>query len=416
MLKRFLKDDEGATALIFAIAMPLFIGGIAFAVELGHWHQKKSKLQDMADNAALAAAHEVMLLGDTANYVFAGKGHALENGHDFNSGTVNVISPPTTGDYAGKNAVEVTVNKQQELYFTKYFGQKSLSIETKATAMIVEGVPACVLALSPTQGPSLSLGGSATVDMKGCGAHANSSAANSVDIGNNNSFIADCLSSVGGIATGNGVNLGCEDGAQDYSRTVRDPYRNTRIEENVDALGCAKIRKSGKNRFVSLEGASSGRICSNLSGSRLIEFEDQGTYYFDGVNLNTNSSQSLIYGEGVTLVFMNGGTFNGTNGGSINLVANDEGHFAGLAIFFDPLSTTDEYIKINGNQNSLIEGVVYAPTVNIQINGGANQTSRCTHIIANTVDMRGNAGFTNTGCDELGAKQIGGESGVSLVQ
>ncbi len=416
MLKRFLQDDEGATAMIFALAMPLFIGGIALAVELGHWHQKKSKLQDMADNAALAAAHEVMLLGETANYVFAGKGHALENGHDFNSGSVDVISPPTVGEFAGKNAVEVTVNKKQELYFTKYFGQKSLTLETKATAMIIDGVPACVLSLSPDAGPALALGGSANVDVRGCGVHTNSSAANSVEIGNNNSFMADCLSTVGGISAGNGLNLGCEDGAQDYSRTVRDPYRNTTIPDNVSSLSCASIQRQGQNRYISLNGASSGRVCSPVTAGGLIEFLDPGTYYFDGEDLTTNSSNSLIFGEGVTLVFMNGATYNGTNGGRINLVANDEGPFAGLALFFDPLTTTDSFLRINGNQNSLIEGVIYAPTMNVQFNGGANQNSRCTHLIANTVDLRGNSGFTNTACDELGARQIGGESGVALVQ
>ena len=110
MLKRFLKDKSGATAMVFALAAPLVIGGIAFAVELGHWKQKKSKLQDIADNSALAAAQEMAVLGDNANYVFAGKGHAYENGFNFNKGTVSVYSPPVTGEYAGKNGVEVVIN------------------------------------------------------------------------------------------------------------------------------------------------------------------------------------------------------------------------------------------------------------------------------------------------------------------
>jgi len=419
MLKRFLKEESGATAFVFAIAAPVFIGGITLAVELGHWHQKKSKLQDLADTTVVAAAQEIMLLGDGADFKFAGQGHAYENGFNFNNGNITLINPPAEGKFAGReDMVEVIMNRGQELYFAQFFGNKEFEMQTRATAAIIEGVPACILSLAPTSSNALSSGGSSNVDLFGCGLHANSNSNFAVNLDDVNTA---CISSAGGIQTSNATVLSECDAPEPFSRVLRDPYANVEIPSPLP--GC---NNSGGNRINrNLLELYPGRYCNrNVSFGRTIHFTQPGVYYFDGVDLGTNSSHSLIFGRGVSIVFLNGGTLNGVQGGTVDLTAPRENQlsaaekdFAAVSIFFDPdTSIPDQTLRINGNSESQIEGVIYAPNANVRINGTGNSDSECTQIIANTVDFRGNAEFTNQNCESIGARQIGGLTGVALVE
>ncbi len=414
MLKRFLKNESGATAVAFAIAAPVFIGGITLAVELGHWHQKKSKMQDMADHSAVAAAQEIMLIGEKAKYELAGKGHAFENGFKF-SPTNNVVvnSPPIGDKYADRDdMVEVVMKRKQDLYFSQILGGKSFDMETRAIAIVLEGVPACILSLSPTAGPAFSVSGSATIDVAGCSVHTNSNATNSVEISDKENFTADCLSSAGGIDAGTSYTLTECTRYKEYSRTLKDPYADVSVPSNVSSMPCLKPTKVNKwDKAI-----TPGRYCDTVSASGAIYLSDPGTYYFDGADLVTKSQYAWVRGRDVTIVFMNGGLFHNANGGLIDVTAPSTGDFAGLAFYFDPVSTPPNYLKINGNQHSTIEGVFYAPTLNLQFNGGGSTSSQCTHIVANTVELTGNATFRNDQCESKGVKQIGGESGVALVE
>lgn len=409
MLRRFLNNDSGATALAFAIAAPVFIGGIIFAVELGHWHQKKSKLQDVADTSAIASAQEIMLLKSNANYEFAGMGHAFENGFDFNRGSMTIKYPPESGDYADREAVQVSVSKLQTTYFAKYFGIKNLNIETKAVAMILPGHEACILSLSPDAYPAISSGGSSTVDLNGCSVHTNSNAIGSIDV---KDLTAECISSVGGIITSSQTVTEC-DRNLDYSFNIPDPYADVSVPSNVPSLPCLTPEKISKTSVRLVP----GRYCNTISMSGLIDFSQPGTYYFDGSWLKTTGQKALIYGEGVTIVFMNNGGLANATGSEINLTAPTSGPFSGISFYFDrDTMDPDSWFDITGNQQSTIEGVIYGPTTNIKVLGAANSTSQCTQIVANQVHFNGNASFTNQNCEAAGVRAIGGQSGAMLVQ
>ena len=414
MLKRFLKDEAGATAMIFALAMPVFIGGIVFAVELGHWHQQKSELQDMADTSAIAAAHEIMLLGDSAEYEFAGKGHAFENGFQFGKGNVTVVSPPSNAKYSDrKDLVEVVMDRRQDMYFAQYFGNKSLNIQTRAIAAVLQGGEACILALNPTDSETIQVGGSSSVDVKGCRLHANSTGVNAIDVTN---LSAECVSAGGNIRTSSATQLDCPSPLEG-SRPIKDPYSDISIPDSVSSMPCldSGIQGGGKKSNTTLPKA--GRYCNSLTVSNDLIFNEPGTYYLDGATLNMKSSSSVIYGYGVSIVFMNGASLFGANGGDIRIKASTTGPFAGMALYFDKTAQPSDHLKINGNNSSNIEGVIYAPHVSISMNGGANQHSQCTQVIAAKVWFSGNSGFTNAKCDEIpGVRKIASDSGVTLVE
>ncbi len=385
------------------------------AVELGHWHQKKSKTQDITDMAALAAAYEVMSLKEKANYQTAAEGDAYENGLDFNLANLVVNHPPSSGEYAGKNGVEVILNKEQPLFFSSMFGVENINMETRATALLLNGIPACVLALSPSAGPAVEVTGNATVDVNGCSIHTNSTATNSIQVGDKNTLRADCLSSVGGIIPGSGTQLSDCPAPDEYTYSITDPYADVTLPTDLASRGCLDPKKYKIKWDYYLP---AGRYCTNIKASGAVYLMDMDAeYIFDGADLNIGSQYALLQGREVTLIFANGGVFGTGNGGMLDVTPRKTGPFAGITIYYDPVTTPQgTSIKINGNSGSSIEGVIYAPTADITYNGGSTGNSECLQIIANTVEFSGNASLTNQNCESTGTRRIGGQSGVALVQ
>ena len=409
-LKSFKESDKGSVAIIFALALPLFIGAIALAVEVGNWRSQRSHLQVAADMAALAGAHEHQLTDQNSSIKLAAKGEAYENGFNLSGGDIKVFSPPQSGPYAGQPGIEVILTQQEERYFTKFFAKGDVEIQASATALLIEGDPACILTLNNTAAGSISFSGSSSVTLENCAVQANSNSSEAVDLGGSSSLEADCVYTAGGIEGESHANLNCPKAVQNHART-RDPYSDFSVPDNVSSMSCEKEKKKGKHDIE----LSAGRYCKDVTGNGLVDLVDGGTYYFDGVDLELKSSHAELFGREITLVFMNGGTLRNANGGIIDITADLDGPFAGMAIFFDPDSSADvEEIKINGNQDSKIEGVIYAPDQHITFTGGANNNSDCTLVVADTVSFSGNAGFSNTGCEARGIDTPSVASGVAL--
>jgi Flp pilus assembly protein TadG len=60
-LRRFASDASANTTLLFALTLPVVLGMAGLAVEYGHAASAKTKMQTVADSAALAAAQELQL-------------------------------------------------------------------------------------------------------------------------------------------------------------------------------------------------------------------------------------------------------------------------------------------------------------------------------------------------------------------
>ena len=56
LLRRFGRDCRGSTAMVFALAMPMLIGGLGVGFEISNWYLVQRGMQNAADAAVLAAA------------------------------------------------------------------------------------------------------------------------------------------------------------------------------------------------------------------------------------------------------------------------------------------------------------------------------------------------------------------------
>ena len=107
-MRAFLRDNTAATAIIFAMAMPMFFAAAGVAVDLAQAYNIKTRLGNAVDKAALAAGSTTGTLSDienqvnnfiTANYPEDRLGETYDVDVTFGEGTVRVTASarvPTT--------------------------------------------------------------------------------------------------------------------------------------------------------------------------------------------------------------------------------------------------------------------------------------------------------------------------------
>ena len=248
-LQRLLRDRRGVTAVFVALAFTMLIGFVALGVETGLWYAIKRQDQSAADAAAISGAYEVAAGQAYSDICAKARGDAVNNGFTFQSYTCPSTSPnctnPSSGQMCANNPpagctgadcndkVEVILNRQQDTFFANLF-LSNVTIGSRAVAKVNTPGFTCDLSLAKT-GTGISVQGSATIDLTGCGMAANSSDAAAISFGGGNNDILDAswFQTVGNYnANGNPVlNVTTK---LTNSTPVTDPYSC-----NPPQLGCA---------------------------------------------------------------------------------------------------------------------------------------------------------------------------------
>ena len=412
------SSKDGSAAIVFAITLPVLIGMIAFSVEVGHYRQNNAKVQSIADMAAMAAALEYDLTQNRENAKFAATGDAITNGFKSSDGTILIETPIKSGDFSGREGVVVRIKQKQKRYFSNIFSYDKDIIHTAEATVLSAGggQPICVLALSQTASPALTITGNTDVLMENCGLHSNSTASPSFSNGGSGTLTADCVSASGEVSTAGGLVLNNCDAPETNQPVMTDPYADIDVPAGVAGMTCLKPSYPG-NKAMNLV---PGRYCGkNLGPMGVMTFTQPGVYIFDSISIYPKSGATIV-GSGVTLIFMNGGHIDNNNGGQMDLTAPTSGTYSGILMYSDRnTSDASKILRFNGNQSAKLEGVLYFPKQKVDFRGGADILSNCTNIIADTVEFSGNSAVTNTGCAEAGAQTIsagGGNEGILLVR
>lgn len=410
--KRLMNDTSGVTAPILALSLSSLIGVLAVTLEAGYWYKSRADLQMTADMAAFAGAIELASSTNQAA-ITAAKLDAIENGYDYGLGTIAVNSPALSGAYTSTNSVEVNISQKGNQFFSSLFGTNRITYNVRAVASLVSKHEACVLALNPSVSGAIYITGSVTVGMPNCSLAANSSDVAAINLMGASSVTADCLSTVGGInGASSHATLACGSG-NSSAPAYLDPYADIDAPDVLDYPVCATPVKTSKWDYS----LSEGRYCSSMTIKGTYELS-AGTYIFDGINVKFIGAASELIGSGVTIFLMNGATFSGINGQTtINLVAPTSGDYKGIAIFSDPdTQPAGTTVKLNGGSSTSIEGLLYFPTQSIEFTGNTAVASPCTLIVADTIQMKGNADFQLTDCASTYGLDVPTLSGVYVVE
>ena len=403
---------DGASAITFALALPVIIGGIVMTVEIGHWRLKKSRLQNAADMAAIAAARQMDINDNELSLYMAALGDAYENGFVIKEGRLELNSPPKSGTYAGQPGVEVILHQKTPRYFSSLFSKGNVNIKSRAVVAMgtTPGTPNCVVGLEETAINGIVVSGDGAVIMEGCAIASNTSHSTSVYMRGSGQIKASCVYAVGGIVNPEKIEVNECDAPEEGADPAADPYADITVPADILAQPCKKPITTKGSKDMYLE---SGHYClANIVGSAKIQLEDGGTFVFNGIGLGMKSTSSNLVGKNVTLIFTNGGIFWGNVGGSIDLTAKTTGEYAGI-VFYGDRHTSDptEYVTISANNSARIEGAIYFPVQPVKFAGGADTTSKCTRIIARQVDFTGGAKLTNTDCSAVGVRSSGSGGG-----
>jgi Flp pilus assembly protein TadG len=466
LLQRLLSDTRGATLVLVALSLTVLIGFVALGVETGLWYAIKRQDQSAADAAALSGAYEVAAGQSYSDICTLAKRDAAANGFPFQSsyscpstspgltnppsGTMYANNPPVSGSSVGNaQAVEVVLSRQQDAYFASPF-RPNVTITSRSVANVTLPGYTCDLSLANT-GTGISVQGSATLNLTGCGIAANSSSASSISFGGGNNDIlnASWFQTVGNYSSNGNPVLNVPTRLTN-STPVTDPYSC-----NPPRLGCAgQITYSWPATPVNstspcypwtgapptlqpgLYGKSSGsHKCSDGAGSSSppMDFSSgttklcPGVYYLDGednhgnafyvhggtVQMGTTADGCASRIGGVTIIVGSqpagsGGGFT-IQSGTVNLSApttrNPSGCTfgstfcipSGILFYQDPADadththggglTSDS--SITANTGTFLQGAMYTPKTNVTFSGNAGST--CFIVISLTMTYTGDS-------------------------
>jgi hypothetical protein len=236
-------------------------------------------------------------------------------------------NPPVSGSNIGDDkAVEVVLSRQQNTFLANLF-TSSVTISTRAVAKVNLPGLTCDLALGKS-GTDISVQGSATINLTGCGMAANSSDPASISFGGGNNDIvnASWFQTVGGYNTGGNPQINVPTKLT-YTSPVTDPYSC-----NPPQLGCAGtiLYPSQTGTTPAVVSGQSNPPCFAASGSTTLQPGLYGKSSGSGkCSSNTGSSHApMEFTTGTTTLcpgvyYLDGEDGNGrafyVHGGSVNM-------------------------------------------------------------------------------------------------
>jgi Flp pilus assembly protein TadG len=396
LVGRLLRARSGNASLMVALGAPTLIGAGGFAIDTAQWYMWKRELQHSVDQAAYAGAWALTSDASADSYEL----RALQEFNANQAKTADFASVPSVQitDYAGgtDNSVVVTATASKLLPFTSFFTGSAATIRATAQASFAEGMNynACLVSLAET-GTGTTIGGNATVNAQ-CGLAALSCDANAITIDGSASVSTEAIVACGTVSvpdSNEDVTVEGVEGLEDIYADLQPPENNT--SRSYSCTG------KGNNKQASLQpGTYAGLVvsCKTVLAS--------GIYVINGGTLDLTGNYNVT-GNGVMFVLKNGAKLKlggSGNGNTLNLTpmqasdfvstpyAADAEKYADILVFEHRNNNAENPGHImNGNSNSLIEGLIYLPDGNLQVNGTANVSAQCLQISAFTIDIRGNA-------------------------
>ncbi|GAA4643749.1 pilus assembly protein [Pontixanthobacter gangjinensis] len=394
-LTKSLKNSKSGNAtLLVALGLPALIGGAGFAVDTAQWYMWQRELQHSVDQAAYAGAWALAREDSEDLYLTRAK-------QEFDANlakTSEFASDPTirVADFAGGtgNSVVVTATASKSLPFSSFLMKGATTIRATAQASFAEGYNfnACLVSLAEN-GTGTTIGGNATVRAQ-CGIAALSCDENAISIDGSANVSTDVIVACGTIDAEDSDTSVVENvtGLKDIYADLEPPTNDT--NRTYECAG------KGNNKQASLRPGTYPSLVVSCTTTL-----SSGIYVINGGTLDLAANYNVT-GSGVMFILKNGAEvkLGGTgNENRINLTPMSAGDFVGtdyeenadrlsdILIFEARDNNPSADHILNGNSNSVMEGLIYLPSGTLRINGTSNVTAQCLQISANRIDIRGNA-------------------------
>jgi Flp pilus assembly protein TadG len=385
------QQQKGQALVLIVLGIVGMIALVALAIDGGNAFMNRRHAQAAADAAAMAAALAKL---NGQNWQQAGLARAASN-EFLNDGvhdTVTVVNPPgagckgVVGPYVGNNEyIQVIINSTVGTFFAQIVGvtQTSSCVESIARAKnstyssLYNGQS--VVGLAPNVCDSLNFCGTSQLQLWGSGMFSNSSRDCGVDFSGSTQvklydggiqMVANNYTVSGNpqIAVAGGITGGA----------AQQPYPPpAEMLPSISCSGAATQSGSTMN-----PGNWSGTFPPNG-----VDQLNAGTYCING-DFRLQGSGGTLTGNGVT-IFMQTGGITWSGNAEVKLTPPATGPYAGLLIYAPPSNTSA--MSLNGNSNSLLQGLIFMPGAAIDFNGTGQLQKSYVQLVGYTVNLCGTA-------------------------
>jgi len=402
-------SEGGGILLIAGIIATVVIAIVGLGIDTITWYRTHRALQNAADSAAIAAATNA-----TSSYQSEAIAVAAQYGYvDGSNGvSVSAANNQTCPDGTTSCYLVTIAMTSAPQFFSQVIGLPAPALSSAAMAGGSQTHSYCILALaSDGTSPGIRSDGSNTADLTGC------------------SIMSDTGSTCNGhnlnatYGDAHGTNSGC--GVTEHSNVpaVSDPYAG--LASNIPVNTCTKSqyqwedkKGNGSNTWgtvsvtTTMSLPATTIVCGDLKllGPVTLTSTSPGSVLvIENGELDTNGQTlSTASGSALTIIFSGDATdthnhypTDGTNAGTLNIMAPTTGSWKGVAIYQDPNLTKGLDFTYAGNNPAWdVTGLVYLPKANVTFKGAVNKSSfgaSCFALVVNSVLISGTGDILETG-------------------
>lgn len=387
------RDESGQALVMTALCLPVLMGMMALALDVGNLHYAQRQLQTAADSAAIAAGLE---LGSCANTVCANMKTAaaqalVEDGMTAStlaptsncavspSGSLAIIinvAPCVLGssdpNHGNTNMAEVVLTEQKKTLFGAILGISTVNLVAHSEAgeayiQSSNGGGNCIYTKSLAFNSS-----NGKFSLTNCGIYDGGN----LQTDNNDSVTASTFL-YSGTWSPNNCNSSC---SWTLGNSETQPTHTTTAQPDPLA-SLAAPTQPGQSTTASNTTPNNGATLQpgyypngiNLNSNVSVTL-NPGLYYMNG-SINVNSGATLA-GTGVELYFANG-SLQPNSGSTVQLSAptttsTSAGTTAQMLIWESSSNSTS--MNMDSGSTSYLQGVVYLPDAQLTLNSGAGLT------------------------------------------
>lgn len=407
----FWHNRQGGTAILFALMMPVLIGGLGLGAEVSNWYLTQRSMQNAADAAVLVATSN----GGT-NYDVEGKAVAAQLGWaDGVNNVVVTVLQNVACPGGGNTCYSATVSNSVPLYLSPVVGYGGTGTSSRqdlvATAIATKGAIQrnyCILALAPLAAgiSDFTTNGGPKANLAGCSIKSN---ANAVCHGSDlNADFGDAVGTSNNC--GKVQNSGVPPSADPYSGlaanipadTCGGSYPQEPSQHGDPALPVANTWTGAKALIGNVQ------VCGDLklTGNVTINAPAGAVLVIQNGQLDTNGfTIQTASGSAVTVVFSGSNavaaTHAPTGGGTLDIAAPTSGPWSGVALYQDPKLTSGVDIAAAGNSPTWnLTGLVYLPNAGVTFSGPVNKSSNgqsCFALVVKDITVTGTGAVLSSG-------------------
>lgn len=415
---RLHRDERGQAILLVALSLPLMLGFVGIATDVGALFKDKRNIQTAADAAAIAGA--LNLARGTSFAYAAAQTAATRNGFTDGRNQVQVVphAPPAWphSNYHGKSGYfEVTITKSESTIFLSLFGYPSVTVLARAVATNQGPGSGCLYTVGPT-GTGFTNDGTVDLEASSCGLVIGSSDPNAMVLNGNSDTIR-----LGSIGVVGGYNPNGSPDVQPTPVTGMAPESDPLNYLPQYSFSSTTTGKGSKATTTYTVSCASGYDCSSspvpvpatcastgggsynvVAGTTLrpgcytslnfpsggIVTLSPGLYLIDG---DLSFGSGTVTGSGVTFYYSGQLSF---GSGLYTLSApNDTTQLFNGVLFAESIFDPDA-ITFGGNSNTVIKGIVYAPGTSFSMHGNPGITLDADFVV-HDITLSGNVSFTS---------------------